>query len=176
MSIFKSELEIFDGLMDNVSSQISQDPSKLIMESHSVKRNRDILDEAQTKRKKDFQKKKMDLIGKKKIVIEAKKTLKGLYESVFDKCAYDPTNVSNIGYFEACKTMFEALQQMDNDIKGNLEQYHDTYRKYFNNEDMSPEEIAFLKSEDPEYDLKTDFDKFNALHAEKKKPLNPNSI
>lgn len=169
MSILQSELEVFDGLMESVSKKIATDPSRSMMESVSIKNTRLVLDEAQVKRKKDYQKKKTNLIGKKKIVIDAKKVLKGLYEAVLNDSGYVADTETKANFFEGCKIIAKSLTEMDNSVKAELDTLVDLDKKY-NDASLTPDQISYLKSQDPDIEID-----HVSTDLEKKKPLNQNN-
>lgn len=153
MSTFQSDLENFDNLMESVSAKTSKPHNKVMLEAITVSNTRKILDEGTTKRKKDFQKKLKGMAGKKKTVIDAKKALKGLYESVLRDAGYVAETPAQIAFFEACLAADKALLEMNGQVSNELEQYYDLYKKYYDTGDLTPEEQAFLKNNDPIGDL-----------------------
>lgn len=152
MSILQSDLEIFDNLMDSVNKNIARDPSKLVMESISIKNSKNILNEAQTKRRKDFQKKKTDLIGKKKIILDSKKMLKELHEAMLRDSGYVSDDVTKSMFFEACSAMNKSLTEMDNTVKAELDTLADLTKKY-DEAKLTPEEENYIKNTDPSLEL-----------------------
>ena len=183
MSILQSELEIFDNLMESVSKNAVKDSSKTMLESVSLKHGKMVLDEAQIKRRKDFQKKKTNLIGKKKIVIDAKTALKGLYESMIKNAGYVSDNESKKKFFEACSTLNKVLNEMDAQAKAEIDTLEDLTKKY-DEAKITPEEKNYIKTTDLELDISTAQNP-DAIDTVKKKlhesnnpshVLNPDSI
>jgi len=152
MSVLNTDLEIFDNLMESVTKGVSKDHSRTMMESISIKNIRNVLDEAQIKRAKDFQKKKTSLINKKKIVIDAKKALKGLYESMLKDADYAVDTEGRQKFFEACLSINGVLTEMDSKTKVELDTLMDLTKKY-DEAKIAPEEEAYIKSTDPELEI-----------------------
>lgn len=152
MSVLNTDLEIFDNLMESVNKGIERDPSRTMMESISIKNTRKVLDEAQIKRAKDFQKKKMALINKKKIVIDAKIALIGLYESMLENSEYAIDSENKQKFFEACSSIDNVLTEMDSKTKIELDTLMDLTKKY-DEAKIAPDEEAYIKNSDPKLDI-----------------------
>lgn len=162
MSILQTDLEKFDNLFEGMNTKPANSPSKVMLESVAVGNSKKILEEATSKKKKEEKKKASKDAKKKSTILKAKKNISELSEAFTVANGYVLDTPAKQKFFEAIKSADSCLMEMAQAIGNDFEKYYDLYKKYFDKGELTPEELDFLKQNDPERELDDKLDAFNS--------------
>lgn len=162
MSILQTDLEKFDNLFEGMNTKPANSQTKVMLESVAVNNGKKVLEEAASKKKKDAKKKSEKDSKKKSSILKAKKNISELSEAFTVANGYVLDTPAKQKFFEAIKSADNCLLEMAQAIGNDFERYYDLYKKYFEKGDLTPEELDFLKQNDPERELDDKLDAFNS--------------
>lgn len=143
MSVIDTDLEIFEPILEGISKP-SKDRTKVMLESIAISNSKKILEEAETKKKKDFQKKIKAKITKEHSLINAKKVLNDLFEAVVAKNNYITDTPAKQSFVEAYNALDKALTEMAQEEGDDFAKKYEIYKKAANGEQLTPDEQAII--------------------------------
>ena len=153
MSIIDTDIEKFENLFEGMTKKPSLSKSRVMLESVALGNSKKILEEAQTKKKKSFQKKlKLDN-SKKASILKTKKVLSSLFESFVSDNGLVLDTPAKQRFYEALEQANSALKDVASEHGDDFEKYYELYEKFYKTGNLTTEEKAFLDSNDPEKDF-----------------------
>lgn len=143
MSVIDTDLEIFEPILEGISRP-SRDGSKVMLESIAISNSKKILEEAETKKKKSFQKKIKAKITKEHSLINAKKVLNDLFEAVVAKNNYITDTPAKQSFVEAYNALDKSLTEMAQEEGDDFAKKYEIYKKAANGEQLTPDEQTII--------------------------------
>ncbi len=155
MSILDTDLDLFKPILEGISKP-SASHTKTMMESIAVSNTKKTLDEAKSKKHKSFQKKIKAKVDKQHSLINAKKMLKSLHESILVANGYVADTPAKQAFFEAINALDNSLSSMANEEGADFAKKYEILKRYHQGEKLTPEEESSLKEDGLEVGVTSD--------------------